>query len=33
MQIAAPSFMEGRVFQVANAYEKAAQWYKRKPPL
>ena len=33
MQIAAPSFMEGRVFQVAHAYEQAAEWYKRKPPL
>jgi aspartyl-tRNA(Asn)/glutamyl-tRNA(Gln) amidotransferase subunit A len=33
MQIAAPSFMEARVFQVANAYERAAEWYKRKPPL
>jgi aspartyl-tRNA(Asn)/glutamyl-tRNA(Gln) amidotransferase subunit A len=33
MQISAPSFMEGRVLQVAHAYERAAEWYKRKPPL
>jgi aspartyl-tRNA(Asn)/glutamyl-tRNA(Gln) amidotransferase subunit A len=33
MQISAPSFMEGRVFQVAHAYERAAGWYQRKPPL
>jgi aspartyl-tRNA(Asn)/glutamyl-tRNA(Gln) amidotransferase subunit A len=33
MQICAPSFTEGRLFQVAHAYERAAQWYKRNPPL
>jgi aspartyl-tRNA(Asn)/glutamyl-tRNA(Gln) amidotransferase subunit A len=33
MQISAPSFMEGRVLQVAHAYERAAEWYKRNPPL
>jgi aspartyl-tRNA(Asn)/glutamyl-tRNA(Gln) amidotransferase subunit A len=33
MQISAPSFLEGRLFQVAHAYERAAQWYKRNPPL
>jgi aspartyl-tRNA(Asn)/glutamyl-tRNA(Gln) amidotransferase subunit A len=33
MQISAPSFLEGRLFQVAHAYERAAQWYKRTPQL
>ncbi|HEY7559360.1 MAG TPA: amidase [Candidatus Binatia bacterium] len=33
MQIAAPPFQEGTLFQVAHAYERAAGWYKRNPPL
>ena len=33
MQIAAPPFQEGTVFQVADAYEKVAEWYKRNPQL
>jgi aspartyl-tRNA(Asn)/glutamyl-tRNA(Gln) amidotransferase subunit A len=33
MQIVADYFKEGLVFQVAHAYERAAQWYKRKPQL
>jgi aspartyl-tRNA(Asn)/glutamyl-tRNA(Gln) amidotransferase subunit A len=33
MQISAPPFQEGKLFQVANAYERAAGWYKRKPQL
>jgi aspartyl-tRNA(Asn)/glutamyl-tRNA(Gln) amidotransferase subunit A len=33
MQISAPSFKEGTLFQVAHAYETAAEWYKRNPQL
>lgn len=33
MQISAPPFQEGRLFQVAHAYERATQWYKRNPQL
>jgi aspartyl-tRNA(Asn)/glutamyl-tRNA(Gln) amidotransferase subunit A len=33
MQISAPPFQEGTVFQVGDAYEKVAEWYKRKPQL
>jgi aspartyl-tRNA(Asn)/glutamyl-tRNA(Gln) amidotransferase subunit A len=33
MQVSAPSFQEGTVFQVAHAYERAADWYKRTPQL
>jgi aspartyl-tRNA(Asn)/glutamyl-tRNA(Gln) amidotransferase subunit A len=33
MQISAPSFQEGTLFQVAHPYERAAQWYKRNPQL
>jgi aspartyl-tRNA(Asn)/glutamyl-tRNA(Gln) amidotransferase subunit A len=33
MQIAAPSFQEGRVLQVAHAYERAAGWYEKNPQL
>jgi aspartyl-tRNA(Asn)/glutamyl-tRNA(Gln) amidotransferase subunit A len=33
MQISAPPFQEGKVLQVAHAYERAAEWYKRKPQL
>ena len=33
MQISAPSFQEGMLFQVAHAYERTAEWYKRNPQL
>ncbi len=33
MQIVSRPFQEGVVFQVAHAYEKAAEWYKRKPQI
>jgi len=33
MQISAPPFQEGRLFQVGHAYERAAGWYKRNPQL
>ncbi|HSE87084.1 MAG TPA: amidase [Candidatus Binatia bacterium] len=33
MQISAPSFKEGTLFQVAHAYETAAEWYKRNPQV
>jgi aspartyl-tRNA(Asn)/glutamyl-tRNA(Gln) amidotransferase subunit A len=33
MQIVAPPFDEGLVFQVGHAYEQAAGWYLRKPAL
>lgn len=33
MQIAAGAFQEKAIFQAAQAYEKAAGWYKRKPAL
>jgi aspartyl-tRNA(Asn)/glutamyl-tRNA(Gln) amidotransferase subunit A len=33
MQISAPPFQEGKLFQVAHAYERAAEWYKRNPQL
>ena len=33
MQISAPPFKEGTLFQVAHAYERAAEWYKRTPRL
>ncbi|MEX0803627.1 MAG: amidase [Candidatus Binatia bacterium] len=33
MQVSAPPFKEGTLFQVADAYEKAAEWYKRNPRL
>jgi Asp-tRNA(Asn)/Glu-tRNA(Gln) amidotransferase A subunit family amidase len=33
MQISAPPFQEGTLFQVAHAYERAVEWYKRSPPL
>ena len=33
MQIAAPPFQEGKLFQVAHAYERAAGWHERKPRL
>jgi aspartyl-tRNA(Asn)/glutamyl-tRNA(Gln) amidotransferase subunit A len=31
--IAGPRFSEGRVFALANAYEKATEWHKRRPKL
>lgn len=33
MQIAGPAFREEAVLQVAHAYERAAGWYERRPPL
>ncbi len=33
LMIAGPRFSEGRVLALANAYEKATEWHKRKPPL
>lgn len=33
MQVVARPFQEGVLFQVAHAYEKAAEWYKRKPQI
>jgi aspartyl-tRNA(Asn)/glutamyl-tRNA(Gln) amidotransferase subunit A len=33
MQISAPPFQEGKVLQVAHAYERSAEWYKRNPQL
>ncbi|MBI2087237.1 MAG: aspartyl/glutamyl-tRNA amidotransferase subunit A [Deltaproteobacteria bacterium] len=33
MQMATRPFQEGVLFQVAHAYEKAAEWYRRKPQL
>ena len=33
MQIVSGAFQEDVVFRVAHAYERAAGWYKRKPPL
>ena len=33
MQISAPPFQEGKVLQVAHAYERTAEWYKRNPHL
>ena len=33
LTIAGPHFSESRVLALANAYEKATEWHKRKPPL
>jgi aspartyl-tRNA(Asn)/glutamyl-tRNA(Gln) amidotransferase subunit A len=33
LMIVGPTFSEGKVLAVANAYEKATQWHLRKPPL
>jgi aspartyl-tRNA(Asn)/glutamyl-tRNA(Gln) amidotransferase subunit A len=33
LMIVGPRFSEGRVFALANAYEKATQWHTRKPRL
>jgi aspartyl-tRNA(Asn)/glutamyl-tRNA(Gln) amidotransferase subunit A len=33
LMIAGPTFSEGKVLALAQAYEKATQWHLRKPPL
>jgi aspartyl-tRNA(Asn)/glutamyl-tRNA(Gln) amidotransferase subunit A len=33
LMIAGPRFSEGRVLALANAFERATEWHKRKPPL
>ncbi|HTE43303.1 MAG TPA: amidase, partial [Steroidobacteraceae bacterium] len=33
LMIAGPKFSEGKILALANAYEKATEWHKRKPPL
>lgn len=33
LMIVGPHFAEGKVLALAQAYEKATEWYKRKPPL
>lgn len=33
LMIAGPTFSEGKVLALAQAYEKATQWHSRKPPL
>jgi aspartyl-tRNA(Asn)/glutamyl-tRNA(Gln) amidotransferase subunit A len=33
LMIAGPRFSEGRVLALANAYEKATEWHKRRPKL
>lgn len=33
LMIAGPRFSEGKVLALANAYETATEWHKRKPPL
>lgn len=33
LMIVGPRFSEGKVLALANAYEKATEWHKRKPPL
>jgi aspartyl-tRNA(Asn)/glutamyl-tRNA(Gln) amidotransferase subunit A len=33
LMIAGPRFSEGKVLALANAYEQATEWHKRKPPL
>ena len=33
LMIAGPRFSEGKVLALANAYERATEWHKRKPPL
>jgi len=33
LMIAGPRFSEGKIFALANAYEQATEWHKRKPPL
>jgi len=33
LMIAGPRFSEGRVFALANAYEKATEWHNRRPKL
>ena len=33
LQIVGPAFRETTIFQVAHAYEQAAGWYRRRPPV
>jgi len=33
MQLVGEPFQESLVFQIAHAYESAAEWYTKKPPL
>jgi aspartyl-tRNA(Asn)/glutamyl-tRNA(Gln) amidotransferase subunit A len=33
MQISGPAFAESRVLALAQAYERATEWHKRRPPL
>jgi aspartyl-tRNA(Asn)/glutamyl-tRNA(Gln) amidotransferase subunit A len=33
LMITGPRFSEGKIFALAQAYEKATQWHLRKPPL
>jgi len=33
LMIAGPRFSEGKIFALAQAYEQATEWHKRKPPL
>jgi aspartyl-tRNA(Asn)/glutamyl-tRNA(Gln) amidotransferase subunit A len=33
MQISGPAFAESRVLALAQAYEQATEWHKRRPPL
>ncbi len=33
LMIAGPRFSEGRVLALANAYERATEWHKRRPPI
>jgi aspartyl-tRNA(Asn)/glutamyl-tRNA(Gln) amidotransferase subunit A len=33
LQIVGPAFRETVMFQVAHAYEQAARWYRRRPPV
>jgi aspartyl-tRNA(Asn)/glutamyl-tRNA(Gln) amidotransferase subunit A len=33
LMIVGPRFSEGKVLALANAYEQATEWHKRKPPL
>jgi aspartyl-tRNA(Asn)/glutamyl-tRNA(Gln) amidotransferase subunit A len=33
LMIAGPRFSEGKVLALAQAYERATEWHKKKPPL
>jgi aspartyl-tRNA(Asn)/glutamyl-tRNA(Gln) amidotransferase subunit A len=33
LMIAGPNFAEGKVLALAQAYERATEWHKRKPSL